>query len=69
MKIVKINEQEDKINKKMVTKIGDFIYHSPNVDAVVIKIHFKDGSHMGFMRDEDEDELENKMGEMGAEEN
>ena len=58
MKNINLNLQEDNIDKKFISKLGRFIYRSPNVDSVLIRIHFKDGSHLGFARDEDEDDFE-----------
>jgi len=59
MKIAKITkEEEQKVSRKVISKFGEAIYHCPEVSSVFIKINFKDGSSIGFRRDEGEDDFE-----------
>ena len=57
MKVVKFEKEDSKINRKMVSQFGESIYSCPEVKSVLIKINFKDGSNIGFKRDEVEDEI------------
>jgi len=61
MKIVKFQKEEikkTKIKREYISHMGERIYQDPEVRAVSIKIEFKDGSQLGFYRDEDEDAFE-----------
>jgi len=58
MKIAKITEDETKISRKLISKFGESIYHCPDVESVIIKVNFKDGSSIGFRRDECEDDFD-----------
>ena len=46
------------ISMSLDGKFGEAIYHCPEVSSVFIKINFKDGSSIGFRRDEGEDDFE-----------
>ena len=52
MKIVKLKKEDSKISRKLVSSFGENIYHSPDVQGVSIKVEFKDGSTVGYYRDE-----------------
>lgn len=58
MKIIKIEKGDSKVTRKLITKFGESVYHDDNIRGVMIKVFFKDGSSIGFRRDEDEDTLE-----------
>ena len=59
MKIAKITkEEEQKVSRKVISKFGEAIYHCPEVSSVFIKVNFKDGSSIGFRRDENEDDFD-----------
>ena len=60
MKIVKLKKDggSSKISRKLVSSFGENIYHSPDIQAVSIKVEFKDGSTIGFYRDESLDKWE-----------
>jgi hypothetical protein len=55
MKIVKLQKGDSKVSRKIISKFGESVYHYPDVKSVFIKINFKDGSNIGFKRDEEED--------------
>jgi len=55
MKTIKLIGNEIKINREIISKFGETIYHCPEVN-------FKDGSSIGFEREEFEDEVERKIG-------
>ncbi|MEM0465891.1 MAG: hypothetical protein QXW97_04305 [Candidatus Pacearchaeota archaeon] len=56
MKIVRLKKEvKSKVSRRFVSKVGEAIYHSPDVRAIFIKVDFKDGSAISFRRDEDED--------------
>jgi len=65
MKIVKIEEKSSSVNRKIVSNFGKTIYQCPEVKAVFIKVAFKDGSSIGFSKDEDDDNLDCWIGEEG----
>ena len=57
MKIVKLEKEDSKISRKVISQFGESIYGCQDVKSVLIKIYFKDGSRPGFRRDEEEDEI------------
>lgn len=57
MKIVKLEKEDSKISRKVISQFGENVYSCPDVKSVLIKINFKDGSTLGFRRDEYEDEI------------
>lgn len=57
MKIVKLEKEDFKISRKMISQFGESVYGCPEVKSISIKINFKDGSTIGFRRDEEEDEI------------
>mgnify|MGYP000327270957 CR=1 FL=1 len=64
MKVVKFQKGEDsKVTRKIISKFGESIYHYPEVKSVFIKVCFKDGSNIGFRRDEEEDTFNEIMKE------
>ena len=58
MKIIKLKKENSKISRKLVSSFGENIYHSPEVQGVSIKVEFKDGSTVGYYRDESVDKWE-----------
>jgi len=58
MKIAKISKEDTKVSRKLIAKFGESIYHCNEVESVFIKVNFKDGSSIGFKRDEGEDDFE-----------
>lgn len=62
MKTVKLNPEEQKINRELIAKIGETIYQSPGIDSVLIKVSFKDGTTVEFKRKELEDEINGFLG-------
>ena len=58
-KIVRLKEIGEKaISRELIQKFGDAIYQKGGVGAVFVKVYFKDGSHIGFKRNEEEDDVE-----------
>jgi hypothetical protein len=59
MKIFKFDKTKNsKIDRKIVTSFGEAVYSCPEIRSVFIKVLFKDGSNIGFKRDEDEDDFQ-----------
>jgi len=58
MKIFKLDSKWTKVDRDVVSKFGESIYHCPEVESVFVRVHFKDGSSIGFRRDEQEDEFD-----------
>lgn len=61
MKIVKFQKEDSKMSRKVISQFGESVYSCPDVKSVLIKINFKDGSTIGFRRDEDEDEIKDMI--------
>ena len=58
MKLVNLKSSQTKIKREHILGFGESIYHDPGVRSVVIKVAFKDGSNVGFHKDEDDDDIE-----------
>jgi len=63
MKILKVSDGKTKVKREVISKFGESIYHCEEVKSVVVRVEFKDGSSIGFERDEDDDEVEHLMSE------
>jgi hypothetical protein len=64
MKIVRLKKAvKSKVTRRFVSRVGETIYHSPDVRAIFIKVDFKDGSAISFRRDEDEDTFDSIIDE------
>jgi len=61
MKTVKLEKEEFKISRKLISQFGESVYSCPEVKTVSIRINFKDGSTIGFKRDEDEDDIKDMI--------
>jgi len=48
---------KSKLNRSLVSAFGNSIYLCPEVESIRIKVKFKDGSSIGFNKDEDLDGL------------
>ena len=59
MKRVEIDNVSSKVTREFIAKMGHKIYQDSGVDGVLIKVSFKDGSAIGFRKDEYEDDFEN----------
>ena len=55
MKVVKIPKGDSEVTRELITQFGESLYHYPEVKSVFVKVNFKDGSNVGFKRDEEED--------------
>jgi len=68
MKTIKQQKEESNLDRHLISKFGESLYHFPEVRAVFIKVHFKDGSAISFRRDEDQDTLDSLFNEINEEE-
>ena len=59
MKIYKVDKNKNsKVDRKVISNFGEALYRCPEIRSVFIKVNFKDGSNIGFRRDEDEDDFQ-----------
>jgi len=59
MKIYKFDKTKNsKVDRKIISNFGEAVYGCPEIRSVFIKVNFKDGSSIGFKRDEDEDDFQ-----------
>jgi hypothetical protein len=58
MKTLKFPKQDSKIDRNLITKFGEKIYSFDEVDAISIKVSFKDGSAISYQRAEVDDKIE-----------
>jgi hypothetical protein len=59
MKIYKLDKAKNsKVTRKLIANFGETIYDCPEIRSVFIRVSFKDGSNIGFRRDEDEDDFQ-----------
>ena len=59
MKVYKFDKSKNsKIDRKIISSFGEVVYGCPEIKSVFIKVNFKDGSSIGFKRDEDEDDFQ-----------
>ena len=59
MKILKVDKAKNsKVTRKLVANFGEAVYQCPEIKSVFIRVSFKDGSNIGFRRDEDEDDFQ-----------
>lgn len=63
MKIMKFNCAPVKVDRKLIRKFGESIYHADEVQSIEIIVNFKDGSSLGYKRHEIKDELERAISE------
>ncbi|MBS3088629.1 hypothetical protein J4402_02505 [Candidatus Pacearchaeota archaeon] len=55
MKTLKLQKEKISVNRELIKKFGEAVYFCPEVESVNIEIKFKDGSNIGFNREEMED--------------
>lgn len=66
-KILKLNKQDKelpKINRELVSKLGNFIYEFEEVKSIEIDIGFKDNTDLSFNRDGDMENMDILMGDL-----
>lgn len=61
MKILDLKKEKATITREVVSKVGETMYHSPDVTSIEIAIKFKDGSSIGFKREESDDDFKRIM--------
>jgi len=57
-KIVKLKPKAYSISKELISRFGEMVYHAEGVESVCIEVDFKDGSNLGFKRDECMDNID-----------
>ena len=63
MKTLKFkSEKREVVTRELVSGFGETLYHCPEVDSILIKIAFKDGSCVSFKRGEIEDTMNHIFG-------
>jgi hypothetical protein len=67
MKILKTNIDKPIITREVIAKIGEAVYHSPEVKSVEIEVEFKDGTTINLSRDETEDRFQKHMDDFDKE--
>lgn len=67
IKKIKIQEQS-KLDRKLISSLGNSIYNCLDVSLVQMKIKFKDGSSVGFFRSEEDDTVEELLGKVSEKE-
>lgn len=70
MKTLKLNPATEKvkISREVISKFGEMIYHTNEVESIDIKINFKDGTIIGYKRHERKDDFDRTMDEENEEE-
>ena len=64
MKTLKINSSSKKmVTRELISRLGEKIYHSQGVDAILLKVKFNDGSSISFKRSELGDKFERAIAE------
>ena len=63
MKNVKLQKIDPKLDRKLISRVGEKIYHSDGVESLIIKVNFKDGSTIGYRRSENKDAFERAVEE------
>ena len=58
MKVFKINKEKGKITRELISAMGHRIYQHEDIKGIKIKAIFKDGSEIGFFKDENKDDFE-----------
>jgi hypothetical protein len=66
MKIFK-EANKAKVTREIISKFGETVYRTPDVEKVFIKVSFNDGSAISFRREQLEDEFDNLMNGEGVE--
>jgi len=63
MKTLKINQGANKvkISREVISKFGEMIYHTKEVESINIKVNFKDGTIIGYKRHERKDDFDREM--------
>jgi len=61
-KIIKLKPKGYSVSKELISKFGEMVYHAEGVESVCIEVDFKDGSNLGFRRDEGRDTVEGIFG-------
>ena len=63
MKIVKIDKETSKVSRKVLANFGEALYHCEDVESVLMRVKFKDGTSISFRRDEDDDDFQRLIDE------
>jgi hypothetical protein len=57
MKTLKVNPEESRLSREAISRVGEAIYMDSQVEEVIMKVKFKDGSAISFVKDEGEDDF------------
>ena len=68
MKTLKLKSNSNTFSRETISKIGETIYHSPDVQSVAIQVEFNDGSGIRFRRTEIKDEIDRQINDFGEDE-
>ena len=62
-KTLKLNDalNKTKISREAISKFGEMVYHTDEVESIDIKINFKDGTIIGYRRHERKDDFDREM--------
>jgi len=52
-----------KISREVISKFGEMVYHTEEVESIDIKINFKDGTVIGYKRHERKDDFDRAVDE------
>ena len=52
---------KSRLERELISKFGNAVYQCPDVKSVSMRINFKDGSSLGFRKDEEEDDFDNML--------
>ena len=63
MKTIKLEKEDSKVTRKLITKFGESVYSCSEVSSVFVRVNFKDGSSIAFKRDEETDDFDRIMEE------
>ncbi len=58
VKIIKAQKINKKINTELLSKFGEFVYHSEGVEGIVIQVEFSNGTGIRFRRSHEDDDIE-----------
>ena len=67
MKTLRMKKEKPLVTREIIAKIGDALYHSPEVESVEIEVEFKDGTTIILSRDEMEDRMQKRLDDFDKE--
>jgi len=59
MKVIDLKKRgTSKVTREHLSNFGEMVYQDAEVRSMSMKVHFKDGTNIGFNRDEEIDEFD-----------